>query len=316
MSQEKQVLIPHEVAESMQTELAAEIRSRLSSPTVRTADTRKETMECLPETDVVVTYEFSSDMLNRAERLEWIQALSSGVDGYNHDRLRDEGVALTSASGVHAEPMAEQILGYVLLFERNILRGIRQQREHRWEDYGAGEVRGKTLGIVGVGAIGSQVAEVGAAHGMTVVGTKRTPETAPDVLDEVHPPEGLSDLLPRVDYLVVSCPLTEETRRLLGSEEFTAMPSSSVLVNVARGEILDQDALVAALEMDELGGAALDVFKEEPLPEESPLWDLPNVVVTPHMAGVSPYLNGRKAELFAENYHAFLDGEELVNRVV
>jgi len=290
----------------MRDELATEISSRLPDLSVQTTTDSEETAHSVPEADIVVTYKFPTELLPSANRLEWIQALSAGVDTYDLDRLHEHGIVLTNVSGVHAEPMAEQVLGYVLVFERNILRGIHQHRERTWESYGGGEIRGKTLGTVGVGAIGSRVAEVASTLGMTVVGTKNTPETAPDTLDDVYPPAGLSEILPRVDYLVVSCPLTDETRGLLGEAEFAAMPSSSVLVNVARGEIVDEEALVAALQSGKIDGAALNVFEEEPLPEKSPLWDRPDVVVTPHMAGVSPALNERKAELFAENYRSTL----------
>jgi phosphoglycerate dehydrogenase-like enzyme len=153
---------------------------------------------------------------------------------------------------------------------------------------------------------------------MTVVGTKRDPSTAPEAVDEVHGPDGLFDVLDGADYVLLSCPLTPETRGLVGRRELGTMDGEAVLVNVARGEVVDQDALVYALQQGGIRGAALDVFEEEPLPGESPLWDLPNVVVTPHMAGSTPYKFERIADIFAENYEAFVDGrvEDLRNRVV
>jgi phosphoglycerate dehydrogenase-like enzyme len=153
---------------------------------------------------------------------------------------------------------------------------------------------------------------------MTVIGTKRRPETAPDAVDEAFAPDGLFEVLKRSDYLVVACPLTEETRGLLGTKELTAMKSEAVLVNVARGEIVDEDALVRVLQQGVIRGAALDVFSEEPFPSDSPLWNLSNVVMTPHMAGSTPAKSERIAELFATNLAAYADDapDAFVNRVV
>ncbi|MEF8887249.1 MAG: D-2-hydroxyacid dehydrogenase, partial [Haloarculaceae archaeon] len=247
-----------------------------------------------------------------------IQALSSGVDFLDLEAIADNGVALTNAAGVHAEPIAEQVLGYLLTFERGIHTGIQQQQEGVWQRYSGGEIRGKTLGIVGLGAIGSRAAEYAQAFGMTVVGTKRDPDAAPEAVDEGYAPEGLFEVLGRSDYVLLSCPLTPETRGLVGRAELGAMKGDAVLVNVARGEVVDEEALIYALQQGGIRGAALDVFEEEPLPPESPLWDLPNVVVTPHMAGSTPHKFERIAEVFAANYEAFADGrlDELTNRVV
>ena len=295
-----------------------EIEARVPEVDLRVARTPSETRDLASEADALLATYVSTDLLDAAPGLRWIQALSSGVDFLDLEAIEARGVALTNAAGVHAEPIAEQVLGYLLTFERGIHTGIRQQEEGVWQRYSGGEIRGKTLGIVGLGAIGSRAAEYAGAFGMTVVGTKRDPETVPEAVDEVYPPDGLFEVLGRSDYVVLSCPLTPETRGLVGREELGAMQGNAVLVNVARGAVVDEDALVYALQQGGIRGAALDVFEEEPLPPESPLWDLPNVVVTPHMAGSTPHKFERIAGIFAANYEAFADGrlEELRNRVV
>lgn len=224
-------------------------------------------------------------------------------------------VALTNASGVHAEPIVEQVLGAMLRFERRFLESQANRARKSWERVEGGELRGTTLGIIGVGAIGSRVADLGRAFGMTVLGTKRDPDSMPDAVDEGFGADDYDERCRRSDYLVLACPLTEETAGLLGMDECRQMPSDAVLGNVARGEVVDEAALARALQYKVLRGAALDVFETEPLPADSPLWELSNVLLTPHMAGSTPPKAGRWAELLAGNYRRFGDGEAPVNRV-
>lgn len=318
MSERPEILIPHYVSDVGREGLREGIADLLTDPNLSVATTPGETADCLATAEVVVTGRFPAERLDDAPNLRWVQATSAGVDSFDLDAFSEADVALTNASGIHAEPIGEQVLAYLLMFERNIQKGIRQQEKGVWENYGGRELRDETVGIVGVGAIGGRVAELADAFGTTVLGTKRTPETAPDAVDEIFGPEGLYEVLSRSDYVVISCPLTDETEGLLGEEEFRTMKSSSVLVNVARGEIVDEDALTTALQKGHLRGAALDVFEAEPLPPGSPLWDLSNAVVTPHMAGSTPHYFDRCADLFAENYERFAAGEldSLKNRVV
>jgi len=295
--------------------LEAELQSRLPGTEVEVATD--------PPADaagvaVAVTWAFDDSLLADASDLKWVHALTAGVDHYPVEALRDAGVALTNASGVHAEPIAEQVLGYLLCFERNLHRGIRQQARGEWDRYGGHELRGKTVGIVGLGAIGGRTAELASALGTTVVGTKRTPADAPDDVDEVFAPSGLPTVLEQSDYVVLTCPLTDDTRGLIDREAIATMREDAVLVNVARGEIVDGDALVAAVRDGEIRGAALDVFCEEPLPTDSPLWDMDEVILTPHMAGSTPAYWARNADIVAANYERLLDGDldGFENRVV
>jgi len=310
------VLLTHRILGGGGSALAAEIEERVPEADPLVAESEAETHDHLPNAEVLVTQRFDEAFLDSADRLEWIQGLSAGYGMYPLDRLEAMGVRLTNASGVHAEPIAEQILGYLLVFERNIHTGIHQQRDGVWQQYFGGELPDRTVGIVGLGAIGSRAAELCAGLGMEVLGTKRDLSTAPDAADEVFPPAALDQLFERSDYVVVACPLTEATEGLLDREAFERMPDSGVLVNVARGEIIVESALVDALGADDLRGAALDVFAEEPLPDDSPLWDRRDVVLTPHMAGATPHYWERCADLFAENYDRFAAGEDLTNHIV
>lgn len=312
-------LLVHTVATSHWTsadDLAGELRARLPDLDLRVARTPAESREGAADAEILVA-SLLPDELIRAN-VRWVQATSAGVDFYDLDALEEAGVTVTTAAGVHAEPIAEQTLGYMLAFERGIDRGIRQQSRGVWERYEGGELRGKTLGIVGVGAIGTRAAELADAFDMRVVGTKRDPSTAPDVVDEVHGPDGLFDVLVEADYVLVSCPLTDETRGLLSYDELGAMKDSAVLINVARGPIVDESALETALQQRMIRGAALDVFETEPLPPDSVLWDLSNAVITPHMAGSTPRKHERMAEIFVENYETFVAGDvgAMRNRVV
>ena len=310
--------ILHSVGESAAEELATTIRERLPDLDLAVARTPPESEDAIADAEVAITLWLPEELLDSATNLRWVQAISAGVDHHELDRLQEDGVALTNASGVHAQPIAEQVLGYMLAFERGIAQGIRQQERGVWERYSGGELLGKTLGVVGLGAIGTRVAQVGAALGMETIGTKRDPSSAPDVVDEAFGPDGLWEVLTRSDYLVLACPLTDETEGLIGSDKLAAMGSEAVLVNIARGGVVDQDALTRTLQQHHIGGAALDVFETEPLPQDSVLWNLSNVIVTPHMAGSTPKYWERCGELFVENYERYVERgpEALENRVL
>ncbi len=320
MDDEPTLLMGHTVSPDRTRELLDAFAAQDDLPTdaVVTADTPAASREAAAEADGVIGWRVPDEWLAAGDGLRWVQALSAGVDFLPVDRFEDEGIVLTNAAGVHAEPIAEQVLAYMLTFERELLEIRRHQDRGVWERPRGGELRGKTLGVIGVGSIGSRVAELGSALGMETLGTKRDTSAVPDGVDELFAAADYHAVLGRSDYVVLSCPLTDETEGMIGRPEFRLLSEDAVLVNVARGEVVDQDALVRALQYRTIRGAALDVFEEEPLPADSPLWDLSNVVVTPHMAGTSPHQAGRIAEIVATNYRAFADGDpdSMVNRVV
>lgn len=309
------LLVTHTVPPETSDDLLDALAEELPDADVRNAATPEETREKIFDCEAIVTGRLDAELLDDAPNLRWVQALSAGVDSYPRAELEERDIALTNASGVHAEPIGEQVLGYLLSFERRFLDSQTNKSRSTWERVEGGELRGKTLGVVGVGAIGTRVAELGQAFGMNVLGTKRDPSTMPAVVDEAFPADGYVDLCRRSDYLVLACPLTDETRGLLGMDEFRLMPSDAVLVNVARGEVVDEEALIRALQYKVVRGAALDVFETEPLPKDSPLWDLSNVLLTPHMAGSTPKKAGRWAAIIGENHRRFGTGEEFKNRM-
>ncbi|WP_247731650.1 D-2-hydroxyacid dehydrogenase [Halovivax limisalsi] len=311
-----EILVPHRFSRDARETLAVRLDALEASVTV--TETRAESLSAIETATILVGTSLPDEWLDRADRLEWVQAYTAGYDHYDLDALEDAGIVLTNATGVHGQPMAEWALGAMLGFERNLFDARERQRDGVWLREGGGELAGKTVGIVGLGAIGGRTAELASALGCRVIGTKRDPSTAPDAVDEVYPADELGAVLARAEYLVLACPLTEETRGLIDRDALRTMRSDAILLNMARGEVVDEDALVDSLQQGRVDGAALDVFATEPLPADSPLWDLPNVLVTPHVAGSTPHYYDRIAEIVVENFAAFASGnrDEMINRIV
>ncbi len=310
--------MPSETPETVD-DLTAPIREAHPDVGLAIATDYADSLDRIATADAVIAQHPTAEQLDAAEELEWLHALAAGVDYLPLDRLADDGVAVTTASSANANAVAEHALSLLLAFERGLPETIRNEERAEWRLLSAGELRGQTVGLLGVGEIGTRVAELCDALGMHVVGLKRDPTEAPDVLDAVYGQDGLHTVLGQSDYVVVACPLTDETRGMLTIKEFsTSMKRSAVLVNVARGEVVNQDHLAVAVQRGFIGGAALDVFEDEPLPPESPLWQCEDVLVTPHVAGATDRFLAGCGELFAENYEHFVAGrlDDLRNRVV
>ncbi|MGE0543195.1 MAG: D-2-hydroxyacid dehydrogenase [Dehalococcoidia bacterium] len=271
----------------------------------------------LPATEVIVGWaRFPVEALQWAERLRWIQALSAGVDRLDPRVL--ERITLTNGNGLGAEPIAEHVICHLLMLARGAPVFMRRQVEHHWDRSGQSrEIAGMTMGIIGMGAIGSAVARRARALGLRVLAIRRSVmQRSPDlVADEVCPPDDLPYLLGASDVVVLATPLTPETRGLIGAPQLRAMRPGSYLINIARGGVVDEPALIAALSEGHLGGAGLDVFAEEPLRADSPLWDLPNVIITPHVAASSERYMDRVEDLVCDNMRRYLDGKPLRNVV-
>jgi len=254
-------------------------------------------------------------------KLAWIHLTSAGVDRLRShaDAIRERNLIVTNSSGVHAIPIAEHVMAMILTLSRELQRSLRNQIRHRWVKRSlldpAVEVHGSTLGIIGTGRIGQMVAQSAKAFGMKVLGVRRVPESPVPFVDQIYGPDGLYDLLAACDWVVVALPLTAETEGMIGESEFKVMKNSAYLINIARGKIVRQGDLVCALREGAIAGAGLDVFEEEPLPENSPLWDMENVLITPHDAGVSPHHMQRRLEIFVENLKRYRAGDSLINRV-
>jgi phosphoglycerate dehydrogenase-like enzyme len=276
-------------------------------------DTDDAVVAALGSCHALVTFRWLPEFL--VPGLRWVQAASAGVDQFPRGALREAGVVLTSARGVHGPQVAEHAFGMLLALTRSIADAVRCQSDRRWHRPEVTELAGRTLGILGLGTIGEAVAVRAEAFGMRVIGTKRDPGTYSGVAEAVFGPEGTIDVCREADVVVVALPSGADTTRLVGRAELEAL-GPGWLINVGRGPVVDEAALVGALRSGSLAGAGLDVFEEEPLPAESPLWELPNVVVSPHCAGISPHYGARLAEIVAENVRAFRGEIGWVNRVV
>ena len=277
----------------------------------------------LPEADAAFTPFVDRDIFPAATRLRWVQSPAVGVGSLMFPELLASPVVVTSARGIRARAMAEHVLGVTIALARKLPIAIRAQVEHRWAQEqleGAAvdvrTLRGQRLGLVGLGAIGVELVKIAAPFGFRITAIRRrTNEPRPEGVDEVWPPERLHDLVAQSDVVVLAAPHTPETRRLIGKAELDRIKRGALLVNIARGKLVDDDAVIAALGDGRLGGAALDVFTTEPLPSNSPYWDLPNVIVTPHTSGAMQDYWTPLVALFSENLRRFERGESLRNVV-
>jgi phosphoglycerate dehydrogenase-like enzyme len=262
-----------------------------------------------------------AEVVNGLPRLRWVHATSAGAGEQvrkaelSADAL--ERVTITTSSGVHAVPLAEFAVLGLLAMAKELPRLVEDQRARAWPEVRQPlrELSGQTLFLVGLGEIGREVARLGKALGMRTVGFRRTQGPPPEWVDEVHGPERLTELAGRADAMVVSLPITEQTAGLVDRATIERLPGSCIFVNVGRGGVVDEPALVDALRDRRIAGAVLDVFATEPLPADSPLWTLPNVLVTPHAAALSARENERITELFCDNLRRFVDGRPLRNVV-
>lgn len=254
--------------------------------------------------------------LQENSKLKWVQTWSAGVDTLPLERLREKGILLTNASGVHAIPLSESIFAMMLSFPRQIYAAVRNQMQNKWDSTLSapglttlGEINGKTLVIAGVGEIGRETARLAKAFGMRVIGVRRSDKPEPNV-DRMYTLDGLHEALGQADYIVNVLPLTNETRHIFNASAWNAAKNGAVFINVGRGPTVDTNALIEALNQGRIGGAALDVFEEEPLPAEHPLWSMEQVVITPHIAGDNDRYAERVIEIFTENLKAYVQGQK------
>jgi phosphoglycerate dehydrogenase-like enzyme len=285
---------------------------------------RDEFDRTLARAEVVCAFQAPEDILARAPHLRWFQFPGAGIDNLLRTGMLTKGspVVVTSVAGIHAIPISEYVLASMLMFAHRFPDMVRLQQQHnwaygrRWDALRGTELYGKTLGIIGLGGIGRRIAQLGRAFGMRVLGLRRSASATsdPDV-DELYPPQRLRDLLGASDYVVLAVPLTPETERMIGEHELLAMRPTAYLVNVSRGRVIDEQALIRALQSGWIAGAGLDVTVEEPLPKDSPLWDMPNVILTPHMSGLTDQYSARLTAIFTENLRRYRAGKPLLHIV-
>ncbi len=273
----------------------------------------------LPGADVLLVWDFRASTLAQAwpvaDRLRWVHAASAGVNHVLTPDVVASDVVVTNSRGVFDEPMAEYVLAMALALAKDLPTTLNRQRERRWHHRETERLGGKRALVAGPGPIGRAIGRKLAAVGMTVTGLGRTPRSPDPDLGEVLPMSSLSEVLPDMDWVVLAAPLTDETRGMIDAKALAAMKPTARLVNVGRGPLVVQDDLVEALAAGSLAGAALDVFVDEPLPESSPLWEMPNVIVSPHMSGDVVGWRAELVALFRDNLTRYLDGEPLRNVV-
>ncbi|QLG26640.1 D-2-hydroxyacid dehydrogenase [Halorarum halophilum] len=299
------------------TEYASEIRDRLPDHEVVHAATPEEESELVADADVVTGPGSATEsLLDSAGSLRLFAGVYAGTGHLDLDSFREAGVAVTNASGVHGPNISEYVVGALVSMARDFRRATRQQDRREWRAYPTRELHGSTVTIVGLGAIGRAIAERLEPFGVEQLGVRYSPEKGGPT-DEVFGFDDLHDALARTDHLVLACPLTDETEGLIDAEAFRTLPPDATLVNIARGPVVDTDALLSALQRNFVGSVFLDVTDPEPLPEDHPLWGFDDIHITPHNAGHTPEYFARVADILAGNVERLAAGEEdLENRVV
>jgi phosphoglycerate dehydrogenase-like enzyme len=301
----------------------------------RPTRTREELLEAAGDgCDILFGLRAPDELVRQSPQLKWVQLISAGAEhilkGLIAERIE---VAVTTASGIHSTPIAEYTIGSMLAFAHCLHVTMRNQLRHQWERGSfmedADSLRGKTLGVIGYGSIGRETGRIGAALGMKVLALKRNPAdhtdpgwNPPEVGDPEgripvrwFGPDGCAALLSESDYVTVTLPLTPQTRGFVGAREIAAMRPHAYIVNIGRGSVIDQNALIAALREKRIAGAGLDVFEREPLEAESPLWAMDNVILTPHVSGAQRGYNTYACTLFADNLRRFVAGQPLYNLI-
>lgn len=275
--------------------------------------------------DAQVLFDFDvthrHDLPDLAPNVKWIQGTSSGigqlVSNFGYDK-RMPNTVFTTASGIHTQTLAEFCMMSMLIYSRDLFKLQQNQSQKQWERYAATDLADRQLVVVGLGKIGRRVAEIATAFGMKVVGIKRTvseTDLASPNVHAVYPTSLMHTVLGNAQYLVLAAPHTSETESMIGENELNMLPHGAILINIARGALLDEEALINALNSGHLGGAALDVFTNEPLPKASPLWNMPNVIISPHSGSTSDRENSRLTTLFCQNLRLYLNGDTLINEL-
>jgi len=296
----------------------AEIRAIAPDKKILFTIDREEIEPFVNDIEVAVGW-ISRKLLKRFENLRWFQQWGAGADWLmDHPEMVAKDFILTNMSGLHAIPISEHIFSLMLAFARDLPRAVKAQDRGGWSKHGTYnvfELAGTTMVLIGVGAIGTRTAQIANAMGMRVLGVRRNPDIHVAGVESMVGPGNLMDVLPMGDFVVLTVPLTPETRGLIGESELKAMKSSAYIFNIGRGGTIQEKFLVKALQDGWIAGAGLDVFETEPLPPESPLWAMDNVIITPHYSGLTPYYAERGLAIFTDNLRRYQAGRPLKNVV-
>lgn len=276
---------------------------------------KKELDALLARADVIFGLFPPHNILTRTPRLKWLQMMSAGVDRLRSSDIWQSEVIITGVSGIHAAPISEFVFQFMLMFAKNAPLCFQMKQKHEWRRFMPSLLKGKTVGIVGLGHIGREIARLSKAFDMRVIATRRSAKIIGSAryVDRLLPAKKLTSLLAESDYVVISVPLTKETYQFIGEKEFKAMKPTAYIINIARGNVIDEKALIRALEEKEIAGAGLDVTAREPLPNKSPLWDFDNVILSPHVSGGMEEYVARATDLFCDNLKRYITGRKLRN---
>lgn len=307
-------LDPNNVPEAQ----ARRIQSLRPDSRLEITEDREKIEPLLGEIEIAAGH-FPITWISRAENLRWFQQWGAGTDWLlRHPEIASRDFILTNASGVHAIPISEHILAFMLAFARGLPNAVRTQQKRDWNanrQAATFELAGKTVLIIGIGAIGRRAAQITSALGMRVLGVRRSASESLPEIEQTGSPEQMDEMLPQADFVVLTQPLTEETRNMFDAKAFSKMKPSAYLINIGRGGTVDEPALIQALQSKQIAGAGLDVFASEPLPPESPLWEMDNVIITAHYSGATPQYNRRALDIFLDNLERYAGGEPLINVV-
>ena len=288
-----------------------EIQSVSSKVEVLNVKEEAEAFEVIGEVEGMYG-RITSPMLERAKKLRWIQTPMAGLEHYMFPELIESDVTLSNMQGIYSDSIADHVMGYILMFARGLHIYLRRQLEGKWQSgVPIMHLADQTLGVIGLGGIGTALAKRGAAAEMRVIATDAVRREKPDFVEALWGNDQLAALLKASDFVVSCVPHTPDTVKLIGAEQLKQMKKTAYLINISRGVVVDLAALTTALQNGEIAGAGLDVFETEPLPADSPLWGMENVIITPHTAGVAPHTVNRRIEVVKENLRRFVSGEPL-----
>ena len=271
----------------------------------------------LAETEIITGFRLPEGLFRRAPNLKWYQAMTAGIDWFVEDDLFNSRVVITTVGGIHTTVIPEFVMAQILTLAKQIPVLMDSKQKKQWYRFLPMVLKGKTLGILGLGNIGKEVARLAKAFDMKVIASRRSTreEKRSKYVDLLLPASAMPHILAESDFVLVALPSTPDTERIIGEKEINLMKPSAYLLNIARGSIIDQSALIRALETQIIAGAALDVFATEPLPADSKLWELPNVLISPHISGSMPDYLERSIDILCKNLTRYLEGKRLINIV-
>ncbi|PAE38838.1 D-2-hydroxyacid dehydrogenase [Bacillus sp. 7884-1] len=307
--QKRKIVITH----TLEQNLIDQIIEIIPDWTIIIGKDREIWQEHILDAEIIAGWKkgIEKDCLTPHSKLRWLQTWSAGVDSLPLETLESRNITVTSANGVHAYPISETIYALMLSLTRKIHSYVKNQQERKWHHSDMKlEMHEKTVGIIGVGTIGKEAAKIAKAFGMKVLGVRHSGKQQ-EFVDEMFTTNQLDAVLPKCDYVVVTLPLTKETNRLFGAKQFDLMKSSAFFINIGRGEIVVEGDLISALQRGQIAGAGLDVFEQEPLTVDSPLWEMENVIITPHTSGSTEHYNQRVIEnILIPNLQNYISGNQ------